>query len=57
MEFEDVINEMVDSSSSSSSSDDDELYVAAAQMLAPDLVNSAGHRGSVKGHRVVDRDR
>jgi hypothetical protein len=58
MDAEDVMDELMDSSSSSSSSDDDdELYVAAAHIVALDLVNSAGHRGSVKGHRVVNRDR
>lgn len=59
MDLEHVVNELMDSSSSSSSSsdDDDEVYAAAAHIVAPDIVNSGGHRGSVEGHRVLDRDR
>ena len=59
MEFEDVVNELMDSSSSSSSSsdDDDEVYTAAEHIVLSDIINPACHRGSVEGHRVVNRDR
>ena len=58
MDVEDVLDELMDSSSSlSSSDDDDELYVAAAHIVVPNIVNSAGHCGSVEGHRVLNRDR
>ena len=56
MDFEDVLNEMMDSSSSSSLDDDDELYIAAAHVVS-DIANSACHRGSVEGHHVLNRDR
>ncbi|XP_021314674.1 uncharacterized protein LOC110434616 [Sorghum bicolor] len=59
MELEDVVNELMDSSSSSSSSsdDDDEVYAAAEHIILSNIVNPACHRGSVEGHRVVNRDR
>jgi hypothetical protein len=42
-EFEDVVNEVTDSSSSD---DDDELYIAAAHIVVSDIVNPACHCGS-----------
>ena len=58
MEFEDVVIEVMDLSSSSSTSDDDyEVYIAAVHIVVSDIVNPACHRGSVEGHRVVNRDR
>jgi hypothetical protein len=60
MEFQDVVNELMDSSSSSSDDDDDdddEVYIAAAHIVVSEIVNPACHRGSVEGHRVVNRDR
>jgi hypothetical protein len=44
-EFEDVVNEVTDSSSSSSDVDD-ELYIAAAHIVVSDMVNPACHCGS-----------
>ena len=52
----DVVNELMDSSSSSWSDDDDEVYTVAAHIVS-DIVNLACHRGSVKGYRVLNRDR
>jgi len=49
-----LLNEVVDSSSSD---DDDELYIAAADIVATDIGNEPRHRGSVEGHRVLNRDR
>ena len=40
MEFEDVVNELMDSSSSSWSDDDDEVYTVAAHIVS-DIVNLA----------------
>jgi len=57
MDFEDVLNEMMDLSSSSSLDDDDELYIAAAHVVVLDIANSACHRGSVEGHHDLNRDR
>ena len=45
---------MVDSSSSG---DDDELYIAATDIVATNIGNEPHHRGSVEGHRVLNRDR
>jgi len=50
-----LLNEVVDSSSSDD--DDDELYIAAAHIVATDIGNEPRHRGSVEGHRVLNRDR
>ena len=41
----------------SSSYDDDELYIDAAHIVATDIGNEPRHRGSVEGHRVINRDR
>jgi len=49
-----LLNKVVDSSSSD---DDDELYIAAAHIVATDIGNEPHHRGSVEGHRVLNRDR
>ena len=49
-----LLNEVVDSSSSD---DDDELYIAAADIVATDIGNEPRYRGSVEGHRVINRDR
>jgi len=42
---------------SSSSDDDNELYIAAADIVATDIDNEPRYRGSVEGHRVLNRDR
>ena len=55
IEFEDVVNELTDSSLSSD--DDAEVCTAAAHIVVSDIVNPACHRGSVEEHRVVNRDR
>ena len=49
-----LLNELVDSSSSD---DDDELYIVAAHIVSTDIGNEPHHRGSVEGHRVLNRDR
>jgi hypothetical protein len=56
MEFEDVVNELMDSLSEEEE-DDDEVYIVAAHIVVSDIVNPACHRGSVEGHRVLNRDR
>jgi hypothetical protein len=56
MEFEDVVNELMDSLSEEED-DDDEVYIVAAHIVVSDIVNPACHRGSVEGHRVLNRDR
>ena len=43
IEFEDVVNELTDSSLSSD--DDDEVCTAAAHIVVSDIVNPACHRG------------
>jgi hypothetical protein len=58
MEFEDIVNELMDSSSSSSlDEDDDEVYTAAEHIVLSDIINPAWHCGSLEGHHVVNRDR
>lgn len=42
---------------SSSSDDEDHLYIAAAHIVAEDNDSQLYHRGSVMGHRVLNRDR
>ena len=49
-----LLNEVVDSSFSD---DDDEFYIAAAHIVPTDIGNEPHHRGSVEGHRVLNRDK
>jgi len=49
-----LLNQVVDSSDDS---DDDEIYVAAAHIATECIYTEPLCRGSIEGHRVVNRDR
>ena len=52
--YDTVFNEVLESSSSD---DEDDLYVAAAHIVAEANDKQPYRRGSIDGHRVLNRDR
>ena len=52
--YDTVFNEVLESSFSD---DEDDLYVAAAHMVAKANNKQPYRRGSIDGHRVLNRDR